>query len=388
MSYKADNGIYRSLEGKVDHFPEDLDIYSFMFEYWPRVRADVRKTGLAMLIDEETGNKYTFEDVKERVDLLAVGLRERCGVTWDTCLGIFSSNCIDYASVLWASHKMGAVVTAANPAFQPTELAYQLDASKATVLVVNQDAQQAGFNAAKEAGIAKEKTVLVQDPIKIEEGKRANGGKVVRKIDGHWTIAGLIEEGRDYVDQHGQESIDKGRRKLQAGEAKTKLALLSFSSGTTGLPKGVSIQHSSPIANVLQFGAHNKISNQLKPQKGRFRPGLDVILGILPIFHIYGLIIGLHDTFFWGLTNVIIPKFKGIGPMLATCVKYSISHWYLVPPQIVLYIKSPDAQKYHADCRKFVRFVMVGAAPLSDDLCKQFTKLLPGIDLGQGYGMT
>jgi 4-coumarate--CoA ligase len=108
----------------------------------------------------------------------------------------------------------------------------------------------------------------------------------------------------------------------------------------------------------------------------------------LPMFHIYGLIIGLHCIFFWGMTTVIIPKFKGIGPMLETCKKYRISHWWLVPPQVVLYCKSPDAQKYHEECRKFVRFVMIGAAPLSDDLSRLFMKLLPGIDWGQGYGMT
>jgi 4-coumarate--CoA ligase len=388
MSYKAENGIYKSLEKNVEHFPEDLDLYSFMFDYFPKQRPDIRKSGLAMLIDEETGSKYTFEDVRDRVDLLAVGLRERCGVTWDTCIGIFSANCIDYATLLWASFRLGGIITAANPAFQPTELAYQLDASKATLLVVNEDAKQAGINSAEKAGISKDKTIIIQDIVKIEQGKKSNGGKVVRKIDGYWTIAGLIEEGRDHVEKNGKESIEKGRRKFKAGEGLKKLAFLSFSSGTTGLPKGVCIQHSSPIANVLQFGSHNHISSALKPKEGRIRPALDVVLGTLPMFHIYGLVIGLHDTFFWGTTLVVIPKFRGIGPMLETCVKYKISHWYLVPPQVVLYIKSPDAQKYHADCRKFVRFVMIGAAPLSDDLCKQFTKLLPGIDLGQGYGMT
>ena len=388
MSYRSENGVYRSMAKPVDHFPEDIDMYSFIFEHFPRSRPDVRGSGQAMFIDEETGNRYTFEQVKERVDLLAVGLRECAGVSWNTCVGIFSANCIDYPTMIWASHRLGAVVTAANPSFQPSELSYQLESSKATLLFVNQDAQKAGFNAAEKAGIAREKVVVVQDPSKIQAGMRANGGKVVRKIEGAWTVAGLVEEGREHVEKHGRASIDKGRRSLKPGQAKEKLALLSFSSGTTGLPKGVSIQHSSPIANVLQFGFFNEIGSQLKPQKGRFRPGVDVTLGILPMFHIYGLIIGLHCMFYWGMTTVVIPKFKGIGSMLETCTKYRISHWWLVPPQVVLYCKSPDAQAHHAECRKFVRFVMIGAAPLSDDLSRLFMKMLPGIDWGQGYGMT
>lgn len=388
MSYKAENGIYKSLAKPVEKFPDDLDMYSFIFEYFPKFRCDVRKSGLAMFIDEETGFKYTFEDVKQRVDYLAVGMRENLGVTWDTCIGLFSSNCINYPTLLWASFKLGAIVTAANPAFQPSELSYQLDASKASILVVNQDAQQAGFKAAEKAGIPREKTVVIQDPSKIKQGKKANGGKIVAKIDGAWTVAGLTEAGREFVQKNGETSLEKGRRKLKAGEAKKKLALLSFSSGTTGLPKGVSIQHSAPISNILQYGFFNEISSEMNPKEGRWRAGADVVLGILPMFHIYGLVLGLHASFFWGITNVVVPKFRGIGAMLETCVRYRISHWFLVPPQVVLYIKSPDAQKYHAECRKFVRFVMIGAAPLSDDLCRQFVKLLPNIDWGQGYGMT
>lgn len=388
MTYSAQDGVYKPLAKSVPHYPEDLDMYSFMFEYFPNYRADIRNKDLALFIDEETGNRYTFNDVKNRVDHLAVGLREKAGVGWDTCVGIFSANCIDYATMIWASHRLGAIVTAANPSFQPSELSYQLESSKATFLFVNQDAKEEGFNAAEKAGIPREKVALCQDPSKIEKGARGNGGKIVGQIDGAWTVAGLIEEGKEYLQKHGKEALDRGRRKLKAGEAKSKLAFLSFSSGTTGLPKGVAIQHSSPIANILQFGQFNEISSQLNKKEGRFRPGIDVSLQVLPTFHIYGLVLVNHAMFFYGITSVIVPKFKGIGPMLETCVRYSIGLWWLVPPQVVLYCKSPDAQKYHAECRKFVRFVMIGAAPLSDDLSKLFMDKLPGIDWGQGYGMT
>lgn len=98
----------------------------------------------------------------------------------------------------------------------------------------------------------------------------------------------------------------------------------------------------------------------------------------------YGLVLILHASFWGGLPNVVIPKFKGIAPMLASVLRYRISIWPLVPPQVVLFCKSDDAKPYHEKVRSIVHFVMVGAAPLSDDLSRQFEKLLPNVDWGQG----
>lgn len=307
---------------------------------------------------------------------------------WDTRVGVFSANTVDYPTVIWASHRLGAVVSAANPAFQPSELSYQLDASKATVLFVNQNALQAGFDAAQKAGIQREHVIVVQDPAIIHAARQENGGQTVRRMHGAWTLAGLVEEGGDLVAQHGRQLVAQCRRTLKAGEAKSKLALLSFSSGTTGLPKGVAIQHYAPISNVLQFQYFNRVENKLKPSEGRFRPGRDVALGVLPMFHIYGLVLGLHGMFYFGLSNVVMPRFRGIVPMLDSCLKYRISIWFLVPPQVVLFCKQAEAKAYHERCRALVNFVMIGAAPLSDDLSKLFDAALPNLDWGQGYGMT
>lgn len=81
MTYGPDKeGIFRSLAPKVDHFPDDLDLYSFIFDYFPVTRPDVRGTGIPLLIDEETGHSYTFEQVRERTDLLSVGLHRKTNV--------------------------------------------------------------------------------------------------------------------------------------------------------------------------------------------------------------------------------------------------------------------------------------------------------------------
>jgi acyl-CoA synthetase (AMP-forming)/AMP-acid ligase II len=389
-SYKADSdGVYRTMAKNVDHLPDDMDMFTFMFDHFPSTRPDVRGTGLPLFIDEETGDKLTFEQTKERTELLSLGLHARVGVTWDTRVGIFSPNTMDYGVMIWATHRLGGIVSAANPAFGPSELSYQLDTSKASVLFLHDVSKQAGFEATDKAKIGRDHVVLVQDPAHVKEAAKANGGKVVRQIDGAWTLEGLIEEARDILRKEGNnKALQSCRRALKPGQARTKVAFLSFSSGTTGLPKGVAIQHYAPISNVLQHKAFNEIGDKLGDKRGRFRPGVDVLLGVLPMFHIYALVLGLHANFYSAIANVIIPKFRGIVPMLETAIKYRASLWYLVPPQVVLFCKDPKARSLHAKCREFVHMVMIGAAPLSDDLSRQFEQALPGVDWGQGYGMT
>lgn len=190
--------------------------------------------------------------------------------------------------VVWATHRLGGIISAANPSFQPSELSYQLDSSKATVLFVNENAIKEGFAAAEKANISRDHVVVVQDPSNIEKARKGNNGKTPRRMDGAWTVEGLVEAGKEQVQKQGKAILDKSRRTLKAGEAKKKLALLSFSSGTTGLPKGVAIQHFAPISNVLQMQAFNKGTGQMNPKEGRFRAGVDVALGVLPMFHIVG----------------------------------------------------------------------------------------------------
>ncbi|CAD6981564.1 unnamed protein product, partial [Tilletia controversa] len=350
--------IYTSKYSPVEHFPTDMDLYSFMFEYFPKNRPDPRGKRIPLLIDDDTGKSLTLEDMHERVDLLSLGMVEHLGGGQNSIdnstVAIFSANTIDFPIILWATHRLGGVVSGANPGYTAPELKYQLEAAGAKTL----------FSAAT----------------------MAKGG--AGKVDGLWTVSALIEAGAELLKKKGRGALSSTRRKLKSNEGKTKLAFLSFSSGTTGLPKGVKISHSNPIANVLQYTAFSEIPNKIGVRGDRHTPGRDVALGVLPWFHIYGLVVILHAMMWHGTAVVAIPRFRGIVPFLDSVVKYKISHWFLVPPMVVLFVKDPAAEKYMDRLRQIVRFCMVGAAPLSDELSRQFNAKLPGLDFGQGYGMT
>ncbi|KAJ3514400.1 hypothetical protein NLJ89_g2401 [Agrocybe chaxingu] len=105
---------------------------------------------------------------------------------------------------------------------------------------------------------------------------------------------------------------------------------------------------------------------------------------VLPFFHIYGLVVILHFTLWAGTSIVVVPKFN-FTDFLNTISRHRVTHLYLVPPQIVLLTKHPAVKG-----RDFshVKFCMSGAAPLSGDLMKQLTRILPNASIGQGYGLT
>lgn len=381
--------IFASASEPVKELPDDLDVYGFIYEYFPPSRPDLRNTNLPLLIDEATGQQWTFGQAKENTDLLSVALSERCGIRLDTRAGVYATNSIYFPIAVWATHRLGATISPANPAFMSKELSFQLEASDSKLLFVSEDAVSLknGFEAAKLANIPRDRVVVIQEPVTAQKDSESNYGRIQRKTHGAWTLAGLIEEGRDIVKAQGQEVFDSTRHKLQPGEGRTKIAFLSFSSGTTGLPKGVAIQHYAVTSNALQTMAHNKVGNTIGAP-GRFCPGKDVSLGVLPQVHIFGLSSCTHFTFFAGIANLVMPKFRGIEAMIKTIIKYRISVWWLVPPQVVLLCKDPCIPAYLDELRKVARFAMVGAAPLSDDLSRQFTKRFPELDWGQGSGMT
>ncbi|KAF9496567.1 acetyl-CoA synthetase-like protein, partial [Pleurotus eryngii] len=158
----------------------------------------------------------------------------------------------------------------------------------------------------------------------------------------------------------------------------------NLSSGTTGKPKAVAIPHFLLIANVIQLAVHNRINEAYTTwEERRFRPG-DVCIGVLPFYHIYGLVINLHFILFASMSIVVIPRFNFVG-MLNSTAKHRITHLMLVPPQVVLLCKHPVMAT--ADVSS-VRFIMVGAAPLTYEVTEQLIRVFPNAHIGQAYGMT
>ncbi|KDQ25943.1 hypothetical protein PLEOSDRAFT_1045992 [Pleurotus ostreatus PC15] len=340
--------------------PDNLTVPQFLLDVNHPTRPQPPSVGTPWLIDDTSGATFGKEELRARTHGLANSLWTKYNI-----LLIFSRNHCDYPVAIWAVHRIGGVISGANPDFTVDELAYQLEATKATFMFVYSDAQAVGtaVAAARRVNIPLSRVVLFGAASELSP-ESATVDELARQ--------GLLSR-ETFVE-----------RRLAPGEGKTKLAFLSFSSGTTGKPKAVAIPHFSLIANVIQLAVHNRINEAYTTwEERRFRPS-DVCIGVLPFYHIYGLVINLHFILFASMSIVVIPRFNFVG-MLHSIAKHRVTHLMLVPPQVVLLCKHPAMAT--ADVSS-VRFIMVGAAPLTYEVTEQLIRIFPNAHIGQAYGMT
>ncbi|CAK5280617.1 unnamed protein product [Mycena citricolor] len=361
----------------VPHIPDDLTIPQFFLSAAHPERPQ-RPSTSPWLIEDHSGRTIYLDELRARTAGLANALSIKWNLGEDQVACLFSPNHVDYPVCLWATHTLGAIITPANPSYTASELAYQLEKTKAAMVFVHSDFLSTAKAAAQEVGLSADRILVIEA-----------AGTASPHLE---TVSKFIEFGssqpRRYVE-----------RKLSPGEGKRKVAFYSFSSGTTGKPKvgvlcsfrsyeslrksqAVVIPHYSVLANVLQKVAHFRL-NDPNLKKKHTQPG-DVGVAVLPFYHIYGLVVTLHYMLFAGVTLVVVPKFN-FTEFLESIVKYKVNQLLLVPPQIVLLCKHPASKKYDLS---HVKLCSSGAAPLSGELMNTVKKVLPNAAIGQGYGLT
>ncbi|KAF1960880.1 phenylacetyl-CoA ligase-like protein [Byssothecium circinans] len=322
-----------------------------------------------------TGKEYSALEVKERVDYLARGLAKELGwapnrgTEWDKIIGVFSVNTLDMVPLAWATHRLGGIQTPANAAYSAAELAYQLKDSGAKCLFTCVPLLATAKEAAREAGIPDNRIYILEVPKEFAGGKSAPAGMK--------TVDDLILEGA---------KLDRLEPlKLEAGDGAKRTAFLCYSSGTSGLAKGVMISHRNVIANTLQITTYEYKARDARRAPGTESDYTETALGLLPMSHIYALVVICHVSIYRGDQVVVLPKFD-FEQTLGAIQKFKINTLYLVPPIIIVMTKSkPIVDSYDLSS---VWAVFTGAAPLGGETADDLLKLFPNWKIRQGYGLT
>ncbi|KAF9076081.1 amp dependent CoA ligase [Rhodocollybia butyracea] len=348
----------------LPNIPDALTVPQFLLEPHRHPLSPTRPDNVPWLVDDESGKGICTEEVRQRTYNLANALHTVWNIGEDDVVCIFSPNHVDYPISIWAVHTLGAIVTHCNPSFNVEELVYQLRISQTCLIIAYSDFLPIAFAAAQKANISPNQVIVIPSTC---------GNAIFNAV----TLDELIARGATSPRLFSE-------CRLKPGEAKTKVAFLSFSSGTTGKPKAVSIPHYSIVSNIVQMAVHwNVIGSSSAPSVMAVG---DVCLGVLPFYHIFGLIVTVHFMLFCGITLVVVPKFSFLN-YLKSIIRHKVTHLYIVPPQAVLLCKHPAVQDY-ATSLKHVKFVLSGAAPLSGELIQRLTKVFPKAHVGQGYGLT
>ena len=290
------------------------------------------------LIDGVDGTTLTYAQLDLFHRRLAAAFAE-AGVSKGDVLALHSPNTIAFPTAFYAATRAGASVTTVHPLATPEEFAKQLRDCAATWIVTVSPFLDTARQAAELAGGVRE--IFVCD-----------------KAPGHRSLMDLLGS----TAPEPQIDIDPAQ----------DVAALPYSSGTTGIPKGVMLTHRSIATNLAQLAGPMPMV-----------PG-DRILAVLPFFHIYGLTALMNAPLSRGATVVVLPRFE-FETFLAAIEKHRINTLYVAPPIVLALAKHPAVSNYDLSSLKHI---VSSAAPLDAALAAACSRRLGLPPIGQAYGMT
>jgi acyl-CoA synthetase (AMP-forming)/AMP-acid ligase II len=294
------------------------------------------------LIDGLKGDTITHGQLAAYVDRVAANLHAR-GLRKGDVVAVFCPNTPWYPVVFHGIAAAGCVMTPINSLYTPDEIAFQLEDSGAKLLITISLFMD-------RAGVAVEKSPV--DEIVVLDG-----------MEGHANLFDLLGADAPSV----QVDVDPAN----------DLVTLPYSSGTTGLPKGVMLTHRNLVANVAQ----TRTLIDLQPDER--------IIAVLPFFHIYGLTVLMNQGLQWGGTVVTLPRFD-LEDFLRTIQDHKITRAFVAPPILVALAKHQLVDSYDLSS---LTSILSGAAPLDESLAQAVEQRLrkgadTGVTVAQGYGMT
>ena len=283
------------------------------------------------LIDGPSGRCLTYAQLDDAARRLAGGLVAR-GFQPGDVVGIMAPNCPEYAVVFHGVALAGGTVTTINPTYTQGEVHHQLSDAKPTMLITVSMFLECATGAVQDTPV--KETFL---------------------LDGEPNFTSLFGE-----------PIAK-----QVRVSPDATVALPYSSGTTGLSKGVVLTHRNLVANIPQTVEPAALTDDER------------IIAFLPFFHIYGMQVIMNGSLTQGATVITMPRFD-LEQFLQLHQDYKITRSFVAPPVAVALAKHPMVDNYDLSA---LEQIFSGAAPLSAELALEVGKRI-GCEVVQGYGMT
>ena len=289
------------------------------------------------LVDGPSGLRVSYAVLAARMGGVAAGLAAR-GFGHGDVLALWAPNLPQWAGVALGAMAAGGTVTGANPAYTERELTQQLADSGASMLVTGPSLLPAARAAAAAAGV-REVVVLGE-------------------ADGATPITALLATGAPAPEA--------------APDPDTAIALLPYSSGTTGLPKGVMLTHTNLVTMLRQMNRGLRVTER------------DTVLAVAPFFHVMGFMATLALPLASGATVVTMPRFD-LGRFLGLVQQHRVTVLVVPPPVMTALARHPMVDAHDLSS---VELIVSGGAPLGADLQRAVAARISSAAVGQGWGMT
>ena len=295
------------------------------------------------------------------------GVLAELGVTKGTRVGLVLPNCPQAVIALFGASRLGAVVVQNNPLYTERELAHQLGDARVEVLVCLDLVYDKVTALRQAAGVREVIVTSLLDEL-----------PVVRRVLAPYTRRGRAASAtiaRDELVRRWRELLGAATTKPDeaAVDPDRDLALLQYTGGTTALAKGVMLTHANLRANVEQVRAWFPDAD----------PGREVMLAVLPFFHVYGLTVCLLLGVRIGAALVLLPRFDLDG-VLGAVERYRPS---LFPGVPTMYVAINRAVERTGQSLASIKACLSGAAPLPMEVAERFERFSGG-RLVEGYGLS
>ena len=311
------------------------------------------------------GRTYTYIEIHEEARRFAAGLVAR-GIAPGDRVGLFLPNVPIYASAYYGAMMAGAVVVNFSPLYTVEELAWQV-ADSGTRLLVTLDVPELHATASSVLDESQLETLVV--------------GSLADMLPWYKGLA-LRTLGRGKIAKVTYSQNTLGWKDLLASpagvdfpaiDAANDIALLQYTGGTTGRPKGAMLGHSQLAINAQQVAGLNPFGD----------PTAEVFMGALPFFHVFANTALLNHAMVTGASIAMVPRFEA-GQVLATIEKYKATGFPGVPTMFQALLDHPKLKKTDISS---LRVCISGGAPMPAPVHNKF-EALTGIRVVEGYGLT
>jgi long-chain acyl-CoA synthetase len=330
----------------------------------------VERMGQGALLDF-LGRQYSYEKIALAVRQVAKGLQDK-GIKKGDRIGLYLPNVPHYVAAYYGAMAAGATVVNFSPLYTVDELAHQVADSGTTIL----------FTVSAAALLPTALKVLDKSGLKeLVVGSIAEALPTIKgwayRLAKRADIAPIPNDSR--ITKYADLITNKGDYAAQPCDPETDIALLQYTGGTTGVPKGAMLSHQNITANARQINAIDPESHLNKPDC----PSDDRILGVLPFFHVFANATVLNRSVNNGGQIVMLPRFEAKAA-LAAINRTHVTSMPGVPTMYQALLDCPDIAKTDFSS---LRTCISGGAPLPAELKAKF-EARTGAVVTEGYGLT